>query len=75
MQFYDFVLPAVLGVSLRSLPVFFRRPPVPVRRAWLIAGGLALGTVLHAFARLLSDGAGAVRGQQFGALLIAAATA
>lgn len=75
VQFYGFVLPAVLGVSLRSLPVFFRRPPVPVRRAWLIAGVLALGTVLHAFARLLSDGAGAVRGQQFGALLIAAATA
>lgn len=75
VQFYGFVLPAVLGVSLRSLPVFFRRPPVPARRAWLIAGGLALGTLIDASARLLFEGIAAVRIQQIGVLLIAAATA
>ncbi len=74
MQFYGFVLPAVLGVSLRSLPVFFRRPPMPARRAWLIAGGLALGTVIDASVRLLFEGTAGVRIQQIGVLLIAAAT-
>lgn len=76
VQFYGFVLPAVLGVSLRSLPVFFRRPPVPMRRAWLVAIGLAFGTAAHAFAPLLATpGPSGVRAQQIGTLLIAAATA
>lgn len=76
VQFYGFVLPAVLGVSLRSLPVFFRRPPVPVWRAWLVAAGLALGTAVHAVAPVLATASPTgVRAQGAGALLIVLATA
>ncbi len=75
VQFYGFVLPFVLGVSFRSLPVFFRRPPVPVPRAWLVAAGLALGTTLLAIASPLGTSAANVRLQASGELLIAAVTA
>jgi len=76
VQFYGFVLPAVLGVSLRSLPVFFRQPPVPAWRAWLVVAGLALGVAVHAVAPVLATVSPTeVRAQGAGALLIVLATA
>lgn len=75
LQFFAFLLPFVLGVSLRALPVFFKRAAPSPRRLQLLAAALGLGAVLHAGAALLVEGAAGVRLQQAGALLIAAAVA
>lgn len=74
VQFYAFVLPFVLGVSLRALPTFFARPAPRVRLACVLAATLALGVVLSAGPHALAGGAG-VRLQAAGTLLIAAAVA
>jgi uncharacterized protein involved in response to NO len=71
VQFYAFLLPFALGVSLRAFPTFFDRPRISITWAWLIAGGLLMGTVPYAGARPLGSSAAAVRAEQAGALLIA----
>lgn len=75
MQFYAFMLPFVLGVSMRALPTFFAYDAPPPRRTWAITAVLAAGTALQAGASMVPDGATMVRLQQAGALLIAAAIA
>lgn len=75
IQFYAFMLPFVLGVSIRALPTFFASPAPSPRRTWAIAAVLAAGTVLDVGAPIVVHGATAVRLQQSGALLIAGAIA
>lgn len=72
LQFYAFLLPIVLGVSLRALPVFFKHAPPSAGQAWMVATLLAAGSGLHAGAPPLLSGVAAVRVEQSGALLIAA---
>jgi uncharacterized protein involved in response to NO len=75
IQFYAFVLPFVLGVSLRALPVFFARSAPNVRIAWLVALVLGLGATAHATGTGLLDGGDGVRLQAVGSVMIAVAIA
>jgi uncharacterized protein involved in response to NO len=75
IQFFAFVLPFVLGVSLRALPVFFARPAPSVRSAWVTALVLGAGTAAYAGGAYALEGAGGVRIQGVGAISIAVAIA
>ena len=75
LQFYAFLLPVVIGVSLRALPSFFAWPAATFRWTWAVAVALAAGAALYAGARLLSGGPYGVRLEQAGGVLIAAAIA
>jgi uncharacterized protein involved in response to NO len=72
IQFYAFLLPFVLGVSLRSLPTFFKHRAPRAGELWLIAGLLAVGSLLFASPALWGRQP-SPRVQQTGALLIALA--
>jgi uncharacterized protein involved in response to NO len=73
LQFYAFLLPFVLGVSLRSLPTFFKHRAPRSWELWVLAGLLAIGSSLSAAPALWGPGLEGGRSQQIGALLIAAA--
>lgn len=71
VQFYAFVLPFVLGVSLRALPTFFAVPGASSRQAVMLTLALALGTALGAAGSLAVGGATGVRVSAAGTLLLA----
>lgn len=74
VQLFGFVLPFVLGVSLRALPTFFaHRAPTP-RQTLMLAVALELGTIAFAAAPFQTGLAG-VRLQVAGALLLAGGAA
>jgi uncharacterized protein involved in response to NO len=73
LQFYAFLLPFVLAVSLRSLPAFFKWRTARAAETWLLAGLLAAGSLCYAGPALLGSGLEGERIQQIGALSIAAA--
>lgn len=73
VQFFAFVLPFVLGVSLRALPVFFARPAPSVRVAWIVALVLGIGAATYAGGMMALEGVAGVRLQGVGAMMIAVA--
>lgn len=73
IQFYAFVLPFVLGVSLRALPVFFARPAPSARTAWIVAIVLGAGAAVYAGGAIALDGTTGVRLEGAGAGMIALA--
>jgi len=73
LQFYGFLLPFVLGVSLRAVPAFFRHRTPSFSELWGLAGLLAAGTAISVSSLLLGDGAMATRARGIGAALTAAA--
>lgn len=75
VQFYAFVLPFILGVSLRALPTFFARPAPRVSINWMLALLLGLGAAAYAAGPMAVDGSDGIRIGAAGALLIAAAIA
>ncbi len=72
LQVHAFLLPFVLGVALRALPVFFAQPPPSPRRTWGLAVALACGALLHALAPVLAGGATGRRLEGAGAIVVAA---
>lgn len=75
IQIYAFVLPFMLGVALRSLPVFFKYPVPTFLRTFMLVLALASGSVLYGIVPLMLDGEARTRLAGAGASLLAAALA
>lgn len=73
IEFFAFVLPFVLGISLRALPTFFAQPAPSGALTSILALTLALGATLAAAGPLLPGVAAGARVQAIGSLLVAAA--
>jgi len=73
LQFYGFLLPFVLGVSLRALPAFFKHRAPGSFELWGLAGLLAAGSTIGVGSLLLGNGSMAMRARDIAAVLTASA--
>jgi len=73
LQFYAFILPFVLGVSLRALPAFFKHRAPATAEVWVLSGLLLLGSLFYAGSALWGGGSAQAGFESIGALLLAVA--
>ncbi|HEY8489970.1 MAG TPA: NnrS family protein [Dehalococcoidia bacterium] len=76
IQFYGVLLPAIFGVSLRTVPVFFGRPLPGARAAWpgcaLLQAGLLAYTAAALWRNYHPEASGLRAGETAALLLVAA---